>query len=142
MRRFAATAVTALAAAAPAAAQPGGFDWALLEGRWSEGADARFACGADKLQRRMTPSEDRRTLVFENDRPQKLAGGAEVLRYTAAILEAQPFALRIRYGAELGLPEAQREWELRFVAPGLYRWRAAAAPEGRFVAVFGVRCEK
>ncbi len=33
-----------------------------------------------------------------------------------------------------------REWEMRFIGPGTYRWRSTAWQEGQYNTVIGVKC--
>jgi hypothetical protein len=129
-----------LAALAPAASGQD-FDWALLDGQWAESSQQRWACRPDNRHQRLAPSRDRRLLVFANDRKWKLGTGQEVEQYAAAIVRSGAHFLVIRYGSDIpGIPDELREWELRFVGPGTYRWRATSWPEGQYNDVIGVRC--
>jgi hypothetical protein len=49
--------------------------------------------------------------------------------------------LIIKYGPELAnIPEEFREWEMRFIGPGTYLWRATSWPPNQFNTVIGVKC--
>ena len=117
------------------------FDWKLLEGKWAESAEHKFGCRPENLPQHLDVSADRKTLIFKNDRKWKISPGQEVKRYSAAILRTSPNMLIIKYGSDLpGVPEEFREWEMRFIGPGTYRWRATSWPEGRYNDVVGVKC--
>jgi hypothetical protein len=120
---------------------PQGFDWSLLNGNWAESTDHQFGCRAENLHQRFEVSPDRKTLIFRNDRKWKIGTGQVVEQYSASVLRASPNVLIVRYGAELpGIPEEMREWEMRFIGPGTYRWRATAWREGQYNDVIGVKC--
>ena len=117
------------------------FDWTLLKGRWAESANHSFACRSDNLHNTFVVSRDRRSLTFKLDRKWKIGTGQEVTEFTAEIKEAQGRLLVIKYGPELeGLTEPMREWEMLFIGPGVYRWRATAWPAGSYNNVIGVKC--
>ena len=117
------------------------FEWSLLDGKWAESANHLFGCRPDNVHQRLEVSPDRKTLKFQNDRPWKIAG-AEVREYSAAVVKAQGRSLFIKYGPELkGIPAEYREWEMRFIGPGTYRWRAVNWAQDEFNNVIGVRCE-
>jgi hypothetical protein len=108
-----------------------GFDWSLLNGNWAESTPDQFGCRPDNLHQRFEVSPDRKTLTFRNDRKWRIGTGEVVEQYSASILSASPNVLIIRYGPELPpIPEEMREWEMRFIGPGEYRWRATAWAEG------------
>lgn len=139
---FTRIAVAASVAAAALGAHAQDFDWKLLEGKWAESTNHQFGCRAENLHQRFELSADRRTLKFINDRVWKIGTGAEVREYSASVLRAQGRSLFINYGPELqGIPPEYREWEMRFIGPGTYRWRAATWAADEFNNVIGVRCE-
>ena len=125
------------AASAQRAHEP--FDWSLLEGNWAESADHAFGCRSDNLHFRFALSPDKKRVTFKLDRKWPIAG-QEVSEYSAEILEATGRALVIKYGPELTkIPDDMREWELLFIGPGTYRWRATAWRPGQYNTVVGVR---
>jgi hypothetical protein len=70
-------------------------------------------------------SADKKTLKFKNDRIWKVGADSEIREYSAVVVRAQDKSLFIKYTAELqGIPSDYREWEMRFIGPGTYRWRA------------------
>jgi hypothetical protein len=117
------------------------FDRSLLSGEWVESDDTDFACTKDKPHQRFELSEDGKTLVFKIDRKLLIATGKAVDQYSATVILATPRALVIEYnnteGAPKGFPKA---WELAFIAPGVFRWRATEWPVGHVNRVVGVRC--
>jgi hypothetical protein len=118
------------------------FDWQMLNGLWAESTDHKFGCRPDNLHQQLVVSADRKTLSFKNDRNWKIGTGSEVKEYTAEITRFEDRSLFIKYGPELGdLPPEYREWEMRFVGPGTYRWRALSWPRGQFNTVIGVKCK-
>jgi hypothetical protein len=124
--------------AGSASAQP--FDWDLLVGRWAESAEHAYACRSDNVHFRFETTSDRSRLTFKLDRPWPIAG-RERTEYGATIVEAVGRLLVIRYGSDLAeMPADMREWELLFIRPGVYRWRATSWPAGRYNQVIGVRC--
>jgi hypothetical protein len=117
------------------------FDWSLLKGIWAESAENKFGCSSDNVHQTFDVSTDRKTLTFINDRKWRLDNGEELVRYSATIVSAAPNVLVIKYGNELkDMPDEYREWEMRFIGPGTYRWRATSWPQGRYNAVIGVKC--
>lgn len=117
------------------------FDWKLLNGKWAESTDNLYGCRSDNLHQTFEVSADRKSLKFKNDRPWKIVG-AELKDYSAAIVRAQGRSLFIKYGPELqDVPPEFREWEMRFIGPGTYRWRALSWAPDQFNNVIGVRCE-
>ncbi|WP_299537452.1 hypothetical protein [uncultured Herbaspirillum sp.] len=120
-----------------------GFDWTLLKGTWAESAQGKFGCSPDNLHQRLSPSRDFMTLFFENDRKWKSSNGQELERYSATIISSSPNVLIIKYNADLtGIPEQYREWEMRFIGPGTYRWRSTSWPIGTYNDVIGVLCKR
>jgi hypothetical protein len=116
------------------------FDWTLLQGRWAESSDHAFACRQDNVHFRFETNADRTRVTFRLDRPWPIAG-KQVTEYSAAIVEASGRMLVIRYGPELdGTAPEMREWELLFIGPGVYRWRATSWRSGSYNNVIGVRC--
>lgn len=123
----------------PAASQ--GFDWTLLNGQWAESVEQKFACRPDNLHHKFEVSANRKTITFQLDRKWKIGTGQRVESYSATVVKSAPNVLTLRYGPELGgLSDAQREWQLRFIGPGTYRWRLTAWPEGQYNQVIGVKC--
>lgn len=117
------------------------FDWALLEGKWAESTKHQFGCRPDNLHQTFEVSSDRKTLKLKNDRRWKIGTGAEVTEYSAAIILTLGNSLIIKYGPELqGIPPEYREWEMRFIGPGTYRWRATSWAQDEFNDVIGVKC--
>lgn len=139
---FTRSAFMVLISAAALGAQAQEFEWRLLEGKWAESAEHQYGCRAENLHQRFEVSPDRKTLSFKNDRKWKIGTGTEVLEYKASIVKVQGRSLFIKYGAELqGIPAEWREWEMRFIGPGTYRWRSVNWPSDEFNNVVGVRCE-
>jgi hypothetical protein len=117
------------------------FDWSLLEGKWAESAEHKYGCRPDNVHQHFEVSSDRKTLILKNDRKWRMDNGQEVERYSATIVSEGPNVLVIKYGPELkGIPDEYREWEMRFIGPGTYRWRASTWPVGRYNSVIGVKC--
>jgi hypothetical protein len=117
------------------------FNWKLLEGKWAESTKHQFGCRPDNLHQTFTVSADRKTLTLNNDRRWKIGTGVEVTQYTATIVKAEAYSLFIKYGPELqGIPPEFREWEMRFIGPGTYRWRAASWGKDEYNSVIGVKC--
>lgn len=118
-----------------------GFDWSILEGKWAESTRNQFACRPENLHQWLSASEDKKAITFKNDRKWKIGSGQAVEEYSASIVRSSPNVLVIRYSGDLlDIPEEFREWEMRFIGPGTYRWRPTAWPEGVFNDVIGVRC--
>lgn len=127
-------------ASAPTVAQT--FDWSLLAGEWAESTRHQFGCRPDNLHHEFVVSPDRKQITFKLDRLWKIATGQELREYSASVVSARPNVLVIRYGSELGsMAEGMREWELRFIGPGTYRWRSTAWPAGHYNDVIGVKCK-
>lgn len=138
-----------LAALLAAGAMPHGiaapveFDRALLAGTWADSDSTAPACARNNLHYTLELSADGKTLVFKLDRKWKIATGAQVEQYSATVLDAAPQMLTIRYNADIGpLPaDYPAKWEMAFVAPGVYRWRATEWRGGEVNTIVGVRCE-
>lgn len=119
------------------------FNWKLLDGRWAESTKHQFGCRAENLHQTFEVSADHRTLTLKNDRLWKIGTGDEVTEYRASILRAEGNSLFIRYGKELqGIPAEYREWEMRFIGPSTYRWRALTWAPNEFNDVIGVKCSQ
>lgn len=119
------------------------FDPVQLSGIWVEGIDTGQACGAHNLHHRFVLSEDGQTLVFKLDRRWKIANDKEVNQYSANIIKATAHSLTIEYLDLAGLPEGYpTQWDIAFVAEGVYRWKASHWPEDKVNSVVGVRCAK
>ena len=116
------------------------FDWSLLEGQWAESTDNAYGCRKDNLHFTFAVSADRSRISFKLDRPWPIAG-QQVTEYNAQVTKTAGRSLFIRYGSELKeIPAEMRDWELRFIGPGTYRWRAASWPANQFNTVIGVKC--
>jgi hypothetical protein len=116
------------------------FDWSLLSGKWAESAEAKYGCRPDNVHQTFSVSADKKKITFVLDRKWKI-GTEELSEYSATIVSSAPSVLVIRYGEELkDIPQEMREWEMRFIGPGTYRWRATAWREGVYNQVIGVRC--
>jgi len=119
------------------------FDRSLLSGEWVESDSTDFACTRDKPHQRFELSADGKTLVFKIDRKLPIASSKIVDLYSATVILATPKALVINYNDTEGLPKGfPKSWELAFIAPGVYRWRATDWPEGHVNRVVGVRCSQ
>lgn len=130
-----------LANAVPSQVAVSAFDWSLLQGKWAESTRHQFGCRPENVHQWLVVSEDKKTLTFKNDRKWKIGTGQEVEEYSASIIRASANVLVIRYGPELReIPDEMREWEMRFIGPGTYRWRATAWPDGEYNEVVGVKC--
>jgi hypothetical protein len=117
------------------------FDVSLLKGTWAESSDDKYACRPDNVHQHFEVSSDRSTLIFKNDRKWRNSSGQELEEYSATIVREGPNVLVIRYGPELkDIPDEFREWEMRFIGPGTYRWRASSWPIGSYNGVVGVKC--
>ena len=128
-----------LLVAFPAASQS--FDWSLLKGQWAESVEHKFACRPDNLHHKFVVSADRKTIRFQLDRKWKIGTGQRVESYSATVVKSAPNVLTLRYGPEVaGLATEMREWQLRFIGPGTYRWHLTVWPEGQYNQVIGVKC--
>jgi len=135
------TAFPLWASAIPSPDATSGFDWSLLQGNWAESTNHQFGCRPENLHQWLTVSDDKKTLTFKNDRKWKIGSGQTVEQYSASILRSSQNVLIIRYGSDLpDIPEEFREWELRFIGPGTYRWRAMSWKPGVYNDVIGVKC--
>ena len=129
------------ASAHGAQAQPQAFNTALLSGEWAESVRNAYGCRADNVHHRFELSADRKHLLFKLDRPWRIGSGPEVREYGAAVLRESANMLVIRYDDKLiGLPAGMCEWQLLFIGPGTYRWRATFWRDGMFNDVVGVKC--
>mgnify|MGYP006864925270 CR=1 FL=1 len=88
-------------------------------------------------------SPDGNTLVFKLDRKWKIATGNHVEQYSATVLSTTPWILTIRYNADIGPlpPDYPLQWEMAFVGPGIFRWRATEWRGDQVNTIVGVRCE-
>lgn len=117
------------------------FDRPLLDGLWAESTNYQFGCRPDNLHQRLELSADGKKLTFKNDRKWKIGTGQEVTQYSAAVVLSSKNVLIFKYGPELsGIPDELREWEMRFVGPGTYLWRATSWAPNQFNEVIGVKC--
>jgi hypothetical protein len=118
------------------------FDRSMLDGVWAESTNYQFGCRIDNLHQRLELSSDGKTLTFKNDRKWKIGDGEEVTQYSANVVRSTKTVLIIKYGPALaGIPDEFREWEMRFIGPGTYLWRATPWPANQFNEVIGVKCE-
>jgi len=118
------------------------FDWNRLNGTWAESTRNLYGCRPDNLHHRFVVSEDKKSITFKLDRPWRIGTGKEVREYKADVVAQSEWSIFIRYGQELeGIPDDMREWELRFIGPSTYRWRATSWAPQEFNNVIGVRCE-
>ncbi|MFM2118547.1 MAG: hypothetical protein RL722_15 [Pseudomonadota bacterium] len=118
------------------------FDRTLLNGVWAESTNYQFGCRSENLHQRLELAKDGKTLTFMNDRDWQIGTGQKVRQYTASVMRSSVNVLVIRYGPELAnIPDNMREWEMRFIGPGTYLWRATAWPPNQFNEVIGVKCE-
>lgn len=123
-------------------AQAQTFDDFVLLGAWSESVDAGFTCKPGDLRQQFELSADRKTLTFHNDEARAMSNGKVLKSYTATVLREERHALFIRYNKDVGGTEpGLEEWEMRFIGPSAYRWRATAWNPGRYNTVIGVRCK-
>lgn len=127
--------------ATPAQDVTNGFDWSLLQGKWAESTRHQFGCRPNNVHQWFMVSADKKTIIFKNDRKWEMGTGHKAEQYSAAILRSSKNVLIIRYGPDLpGISDEMREWEMRFIGPGAYRWRATAWREGEYNDVIGVKC--
>jgi hypothetical protein len=119
------------------------FDRFLLEGVWAESTNYQFGCRPDNIHQRLQLSADGKTLIFKNDRKWKIGTADDVTQYSAGVVRSAKNMLIIKYGPDLlGIPDEFREWEMRFIGPGTYLWRATPWPENQFNEVIGVKCKQ
>ena len=131
----------AVPALACAGASAQAFDASLLAGQWAESLGNQFACRPGNVHQRFELSADRKHLRFRLDRAWRIGTGQEVREYGAQVLREEPAMLVIRYDDTVtGIPAGMREWELLFIGPGTYRWRASFWRRGEYNDVIGVRC--
>ena len=130
-----------LFALAASGAEAQEFNWKLLDGKWAESTSHQYGCRPDNLHQTFEVSTDQKTLKLKNDRRWKIGTGAEVTEYNASVLRVEGRSLIIKYGPELeGIPPEYREWEMRFIGPGTYRWRATFWRQDEYNDVIGVKC--
>lgn len=128
--------------------QPGvsvqSFDRSLLAGTWVENVNTKLACSVDNLHYRFELDSEGKTLEFLLDRKWRIASGEVVDRYSATVVSNTDRTLIIRYNVDAGVAPTgyPSEWEMAFVAPGIYRWHATNWPEGKVNVVVGIRCGK
>jgi hypothetical protein len=124
-----------------AIADAGSFDRSRLGGVWSESYDTGKACRADQPHVTFDLSKDGKTLTFNLDRTIKRASGEEVSTYSATVTRGTKASLFIEYNHAVN-PKVPKRWEMAFVAPGIYRWRATEWDPGRVNIVVGLRCSE
>lgn len=119
------------------------FDKAQMSGVWAESVDTSLACDSKNLHNSFEFSDDGKTLVFKLDRPWVIATGKEISQYSAKIIKSSHHSLTIEYLDSAGLPEGYpKEWDIVFVADGVYRWKASSWPDTKVNSVVGIRCSK
>jgi len=123
--------------------EPELFDKTLMAGVWAESVDTSPACDTNNLHNSFEFSDDGKTLVFKLDRPWKIATDKEVSQYSAKIIQESHHSLTIEYFDTADLPEDYpKEWDIIFVADGVYRWKASSWPDAKVNSVVGIRCSK
>lgn len=128
-----------LSAAVTAAPFP--FDETQLSGSWAESVNANSACDGARRLSRMQLSDDHRRLAIFNDRTWVSKLG-ETNRFAATVLAETERSLTLRYDNETRRTGEGKlvEWQLIFVAPGVFRWRETDWVEGKVNGVVGIRC--
>lgn len=128
-----------LSAAVTAAPVP--FDETQLSGSWAESVNANIACDGVRRLSRMQLSDDRQKLAIFNDRTWVSKLG-ETNRFAATVLAETERSLTLRYDNETRRTSEGKlvEWQLIFVAPGVFRWRETDWAEGKVNGVVGIRC--
>lgn len=128
-----------LSAAVTAATVP--FDETQLSGSWAESVNANIACDGVRRLSRMQLSDDRQKLAIFNDRTWVSKLG-ETNRFAATVLAETERSLTLRYDNETRRTSEGKlvEWQLIFVAPGVFRWRETDWAEGKVNGVVGIRC--
>ena len=132
-------AILLLSAAASAA--PLAFDETQLSGSWAESVNTNSVCDGTRRFSRMQLSDDRQKLAIFNDRTWASKLG-ETNRFAATVLADTERSLTLRYDNETRRTADGKlvEWQLIFIAPGVFRWRETDWPEGKVNGVVGVRC--
>ncbi len=122
-------------------AAPLAFDETQLSGSWAESVNADSVCDGARRFSRMQLSDDRQKLTIFNDRTWVSTLG-ETNRFAATVLAETEHSLTLRYDNETRLAADGKlvEWQLIFIAPGVFRWREVHWPEGKVNGVVGVRC--
>lgn len=124
----------------PVQAQTPDFDWSRMAGLWAESTDHNYGCRPDNLHFRVDVAADKKRITFKLDRLWPIAG-QRVTEYSAQVVAVSSHRLVIQYGPELkDIPDEFREWEMVFIGPGTYRWRATKWPAGVYNEVIGVKC--
>ncbi len=119
------------------------FDKSLIAGVWSESINTSQACNSENLHTTFELTNEGKNLVFKLDRAWEIATGKSVTEYTAKVLSSTSNSMTIEYENLSGLPDNYPEtWEISFVAPGVYRWRASSWPAGKVNSVVGIRCSQ
>lgn len=124
-----------------AAAAPSSFDDAQLAGSWSESVNTNATCSGERRFTRMQLSDDHQRLAIFNDRTWTSKLG--VTNHFAATVTAETeHSLTLVYDNEVRHTPAGKlvEWQIIFVAPGVFRWRETSWPEGKVNGVVGIRC--
>lgn len=132
-------AILLLSAAAAAAPTP--FDDAQLSGSWSESVNTSATCSGERRFTRMQLSDDHQRLAIFNDRTWTSKLG--VTNHFAATITAETeHSLTLVYDHENRRNADGKlvEWQIVFVAPGVFRWRETSWPEGKVNGVVGIRC--
>lgn len=120
---------------------PLAFDETQLSGSWAESVNANSACDGVRRFSRMQLSDNRQRLAIFNDRTWVSKLG-ETNRFAATVLAETERSLTLRYDNETRRTADGKlvEWQLIFVAPGVFRWRETDWPEGKVNGVVGIRC--
>ena len=132
-------AILLLSAAAVAA--PPVFDDDQLSGSWSVSVNANATCSGERRLTRMQLSDDHRRLAIFNDRTWTSKLG--VTNHFAATVTAEAeHSLTLVYDNETRRNASGKlvEWQIVFVAPGVFRWRETSWAEGKVNGVVGIRC--
>lgn len=119
------------------------FNKSLMTGVWAESVDTSLACDAKNLHNSFEFADEDKTLIFKLDRLWKIANEKSVTQYSAKIIKSSNNSLTIAYDDTLGLPDGYpTEWDIIFVADGVYRWKASSWPDNKVNSVVGIRCSK
>lgn len=132
-------AILLLTAAAGAASA--NFDETQLAGSWSESVNTNSVCSGERRFTRMQLSDDRQRLAIFNNRTWSSKLGV-TNHFAATVTAESEHSLTLVYDNETRRTASGKlvEWELIFVAPGVFRWRETSWPDGKVNGVVGVRC--
>jgi len=120
------------------------FNRSQLSRLWVTSADTKIACSPEKSRSRYKLSNDGKTLLIKLDRKSKLNSGKIVSQFSASVVRSSRRSLFITYNLDAGKFPADypKMWEMVFVTPGVFRWRASNWPKGQVNPVVGIRCSK